>query len=168
MSLRDLAIVYRKELLDLLRDRRTIISMIVVPDAGDAAADGRHGRHRGQTGQQGAPGDSQSDGAGRGGFAGNDGRLARAQHHRDRPRPPGLHQPDRREDHPRRRPDPERVRRHAGQRRAHHGPDLYVWRRDPVVVRSGGGGTVLQPFARPDGERTAGGSPGAGESAAPF
>jgi sodium transport system permease protein len=31
MSLRDLAIVYRKELLDLLRDRRTIISMIVVP-----------------------------------------------------------------------------------------------------------------------------------------
>jgi sodium transport system permease protein len=31
MSLRDIAIVYRKELLDLLRDRRTLISMIVVP-----------------------------------------------------------------------------------------------------------------------------------------
>ncbi|MGA3180958.1 MAG: ABC transporter permease [Verrucomicrobiota bacterium] len=31
MSLRHIFIVYRKELLDLLRDRRTIISMIVVP-----------------------------------------------------------------------------------------------------------------------------------------
>ena len=31
MSLRNIAIVYRKELLDLLRDRRTIISMIIVP-----------------------------------------------------------------------------------------------------------------------------------------
>ncbi len=31
MKLRDLGVVYRKELRDLLRDRRTIISMIVVP-----------------------------------------------------------------------------------------------------------------------------------------
>ena len=31
MSLRNISIVYRKELLDLLRDRRTIISMIVIP-----------------------------------------------------------------------------------------------------------------------------------------
>jgi sodium transport system permease protein len=31
MNLRHIAIVYRKELIDLLRDRRTIISMIVVP-----------------------------------------------------------------------------------------------------------------------------------------
>lgn len=31
MNLRNIGIVYRKELLDLLRDRRTIVSMIVVP-----------------------------------------------------------------------------------------------------------------------------------------
>ena len=31
MSLRNIGIVYRKELIDSLRDRRTVISMIVVP-----------------------------------------------------------------------------------------------------------------------------------------
>ena len=31
MSLRNISTVYRKELLDSLRDRRTVISMIVVP-----------------------------------------------------------------------------------------------------------------------------------------
>src|SRR3984885_6220383 len=31
MSLRNVGIVYRKELIDSLRDRRTVISMIVVP-----------------------------------------------------------------------------------------------------------------------------------------
>ncbi len=31
MSLRNIGIVYRKELVDSLRDRRTVISMIVVP-----------------------------------------------------------------------------------------------------------------------------------------
>ena len=31
MSLRNIGIVYRKELTDSLRDRRTVISMIVVP-----------------------------------------------------------------------------------------------------------------------------------------
>src|ERR1700740_2050807 len=31
MSLRNVGIVYRKELIDSLRDRRTLISMIVVP-----------------------------------------------------------------------------------------------------------------------------------------
>src|SRR5271170_4280711 len=31
MSLRNIGVVYRKELIDSLRDRRTVISMIVVP-----------------------------------------------------------------------------------------------------------------------------------------
>jgi len=31
MSLRNIGIVYRKELIDSLRDRRTVISMIIVP-----------------------------------------------------------------------------------------------------------------------------------------
>ena len=31
MSLRNVGIVYRKELIDSLRDRRTVISMIAVP-----------------------------------------------------------------------------------------------------------------------------------------
>lgn len=31
MSLRSVLIVYRKEMLDSLRDRRTIISMVVIP-----------------------------------------------------------------------------------------------------------------------------------------
>jgi len=31
VSLRNIGIVYRKELIDSLRDRRTVISMIVVP-----------------------------------------------------------------------------------------------------------------------------------------
>ena len=31
MSLRNISIVYRKELIDSLRDRRTLISMLVVP-----------------------------------------------------------------------------------------------------------------------------------------
>src|SRR5579864_5029536 len=31
MSLRNIGIVYRKELIDSLRDRRTVVSMIVVP-----------------------------------------------------------------------------------------------------------------------------------------
>src|SRR5579864_8664927 len=31
MSLRNIAIVYHKELIDSLRDRRTVISMIIVP-----------------------------------------------------------------------------------------------------------------------------------------
>ena len=44
MSLRNIGIVYRKELIDSLRDRRTLISMIAVPLLPDAYAYDRHGR----------------------------------------------------------------------------------------------------------------------------
>ena len=57
MSLRNIGIVYRKELVDSLRDRRTVISMIVVPMLRDAPA---HHRHRRRPGQPGGPGHGRS------------------------------------------------------------------------------------------------------------
>ena len=61
MNGRAIRIVYGKELRDSLRDRRTIISMIVVPGAGHAAVDVRRRVADVQNHDESAAGDSAGD-----------------------------------------------------------------------------------------------------------
>ena len=76
MSLRNIGIVYRKELIDSLRDRRTVISMIVVPLLAHAPAHHWHGRALREAGGPGHGRSPESHDPGRRGFPERDERSS--------------------------------------------------------------------------------------------
>ena len=158
MSLRNIGIVYRKELIDSLRDRRTVISMIVVPLLVMPLLTIGMGILSVTLVGLAMRGNTQGHDPGRRGFPARKSGTPAVEGCAHRSRETGLRRGNLQQTNSRGRGNPRGLRGEAGRRRIVNRENLHVRRRIEVRLRRRPPAAILPRIARPDRSRASRGA----------